>query len=128
MPCSPRTTWASPSWRAWRPMPCASPTSRCCASPSIAADVVPALVLAAGFGTRLGGRKLELPWGETTLLEATLDLLRAAGVEDLLVVLGAEPERLEPACQRAGARTAVNPEPESGMLSSVQCGLRAPGD
>ena len=47
-----------------------------------------AVVLAAGSSRRLGQPKQTLPFGDTTLLGATLDVVRAAGVDQALVTLG----------------------------------------
>ena len=52
-----------------------------------------AVVLAAGSSRRLGRPKQTLPFRDTTLLGATLDVVRAAGVDQALVTLGgAAPE------------------------------------
>lgn len=89
---------------------------------------IAAVVLAAGRGTRLGGRKLELPWRDhPTVLDATLATY-AGRVCDTVVVLGHEPDRLRPIVARHGARAVVNEAFDDGMLSSVLCGLRAVGD
>ncbi|NUQ01554.1 MAG: nucleotidyltransferase family protein [Armatimonadetes bacterium] len=87
-----------------------------------------AVVLAAGYGRRMGGRKLELPWGEQTVLEATIGSVRRAGVGEVVVVLGAEAERLAPLAESAGARWVLNPNHELGMLTSVQAGLASLGE
>jgi molybdenum cofactor cytidylyltransferase len=47
-----------------------------------------AVVLAAGSSRRLGRPKQTLPFRDTTLLGATLDVVRAAGVDQALVTLG----------------------------------------
>jgi CTP:molybdopterin cytidylyltransferase MocA len=83
-----------------------------------------AIVLAAGRGERLGGGKLGLPWGDNTILGTVLATLRDAGATDILVVLGHQPELLQPIVTAAGARGVVNREFDRGMLTSVQCGLR----
>lgn len=60
----------------------------------------------------------------TTLLEATVDVLRQGGLHELVVVL--EPD--SPCGRLAGladATLVVNPAPERGMLSSIREGLRA---
>ena len=90
------------------------------ASGSTAAAIVPA----AGASTRMGRPKLLLPWGASTVLESTLDALRDGGVPTIVVVLapGGPLGFWQPP---AGVRTAVNPEPASGMLSSVLVGLAA---
>ncbi len=48
-----------------------------------------AVVLAAGSSRRLGQPKQTLPFQDTTLLGATLDVVRAADVDQALVTLGA---------------------------------------
>ena len=83
-----------------------------------------AIVPAAGASTRMGRPKLLLPWGQSTVLESTLAALREGGVPTIVVVLaplGPLAGWLPP----PGVRTAVNPEPASGMLSSVLVGLAA---
>ncbi len=88
-------------------------------------DEVAAVVLAAGRGTRMGGGKLALPWGDGTILDAVLHTLEAAGIQEIVVVLATGSGELAEAAGRAGARCVVNEERDRGMLSSVQCGLRA---
>lgn len=50
---------------------------------------VAAIVLAAGASRRMGRPKPLLPWHDVTLLEYELEVLRAAGIERVAVVLGA---------------------------------------
>jgi CTP:molybdopterin cytidylyltransferase MocA len=84
-----------------------------------------AVVLAAGEGRRLGGvskSDLRLPSGES-FLERIVATARAAGVERVAVVVaGARPGAAPP-----GVAVVHNPNPEQGMLSSLQVGLRALG-
>ncbi len=47
-----------------------------------------AILLAAGESTRMGTLKALLPWGGVTLIEYQVGELAAAGVEDIVVVLG----------------------------------------
>ena len=83
-----------------------------------------AIVPAAGASTRMGRPKLLLPWGESTVLESTLAALRDGGVPTIVVVL-APRGPLEGWRPPFSVQTAVNPEPASGMLSSVLVGLAA---
>ena len=82
--------------------------------------MIGAVVLAAGRGERIGGPKatLSVDASGRTFAAAILATLRAAGVEAVRVVV-APGQRLE------GAGLVENPDPARGMLSSVQCGLRA---
>lgn len=84
-----------------------------------------AVVLAAGRGERLGGGKLALPWGRSTILGTVLAALESAGVEPRHVVLGHAPERLAHILTAAGAVGVVNEAYADGMLTSVQRGLRS---
>jgi molybdenum cofactor cytidylyltransferase len=49
---------------------------------------VTAVVLAAGGSTRLGAPKQLLPYRDTTVLGATLDVVRACGFDQIIVTLG----------------------------------------
>jgi len=86
---------------------------------------VSAVVLAAGAGSRFGGGKLLAPFGGRTLIEATLDGLRGAPVDETIVVVGTEGERLRRASTALGARVVENRDWAEGMSTSVRAGLDA---
>ena len=70
------------------------------------------LVLAAGFGSRLGYEmpKALIPWGERTILDMQLDRLRAAGVEETWIVTGFQAKKLKQHLgKRRGLHFADNP-------------------
>ena len=50
-----------------------------------------AIVLAAGFGTRFGGGKLTAPWRGGRLIDGAVTCARAARVDQVVVVTGADP-------------------------------------
>ena len=81
---------------------------------------VAAIILAAGASTRMGKRKAQLEYRGETFAGR---LIRIMGLfcEDVIVV-DSKPETLP------GARVIVNPDPSRGMLSSLQCGMRAVAD
>lgn len=82
------------------------------------------IVLAAGEGRRIGGPKALAPIGGTTFLSRVCELFVSAGVETLVVVLGAEAERVRSAVTLPErARVVVNAAWPSGMLSSICRGL-----
>ncbi len=71
-----------------------------------------AVILAAGAGTRLCGSdvvrpKCLAPFGGRTLIQLQMDALRAAGVDDVTVVVGFEADRVRLACG-PGVRTIEN--------------------
>ena len=67
---------------------------------------------------KLGGRPI---------LEAVLDNLREAPVDEIVAVVGADAERLREVCERYGLRAVANEEWELGQSTSVLAGLRACG-
>ncbi len=89
---------------------------------------VTAVVLAAGAASRFGGGKLLAPLDDRPVLQHVLDTLAAAGLTDVVVVLGEDAEAMETALQWRTERRVRNPEPARGLASSVQVGLAAAGE
>ncbi len=87
--------------------------------------IVGAVVLAAGKSERMGQNKLLLPLGEKLLIDQVLDSLAAAGVNEQVVVLGHDLEKVIASLKpRLGkVKIALNVEYEKGMVSSFQTGL-----
>lgn len=85
-----------------------------------------AVLLAAGSGSRLGGRpKSLLELDGVALIRRAVTALAAAGVSELVVVLGHHGPVIEAALQGTGARWIFNPQPEDGQVSSQRLGLAA---
>lgn len=84
-----------------------------------------AVVLAAGAGSRMGHRpKGLLHINGQTLIQRTLALLRGAGIEDVVVVLGEHHDALAPLLQSLGVATVFNPQAMAlGITSSQRLGL-----
>lgn len=94
------------------------------------AEKYAALILAAGFSTRMGRFKplLPIPYAEesVTALECLVRLYGSAGVGAVAVVGGRREERaLRAEAARLGCRFVHNPQAERGMFSSVCVGLEA---
>jgi molybdenum cofactor cytidylyltransferase len=85
---------------------------------------VAALVLAAGRARRFGAQKLVAPLGETTVIGAVVDAVRASGVEYVVGVTGPSGEAVRSAVACA-VTWAENPDPARGMSSSVAAGIAA---
>lgn len=81
-------------------------------------------MLAAGAGSRFGGRKLEARIAGRPILQHVLDTLAGAGIDDPIVVLAPDAPLAGSVGWRAAARV-VNPEPERGLASSLQLGWAA---
>ena len=86
-----------------------------------------AIVLAAGYSSRMADFKPLLPLAGITALERCIGLFRAAGVAEVIAVLGYRAEELQPLAENAGARCVLNPHFEQGMFSSIATGSRALG-
>lgn len=88
--------------------------------------MISAIILAAGESRRMGQPKMLMPWGNVTVLEHVVKVFQKAGVEDIVIVLGAERERIERAVSQYTIRCVHNKDyAVSEMLSSLQCGLKA---
>lgn len=88
--------------------------------------MISAIVLAAGMSRRMKGEnKLLLPFGDKTMLETTLDQIRASGVGEVVVVLGHEAGRVRENLKNRPVKMVFNPDFASGMTSSIQAGIRA---
>jgi molybdenum cofactor cytidylyltransferase len=97
-------------------------------SPGLPARKLPAaVILAAGASTRMGSPKalLELPGpeGPETFLDRLIAVL-GRHCHPVIAVLGYNAEAIRAGTRRP-ALFRLNPEPELGQLSSLQCGLRA---
>ncbi len=88
------------------------------------------VLLAAGASARMGRPKLLLPWGKTTILGHLINQWHALSAAQVAVVhagnnpnIMAELDRLAvPLDERI-----LNPNPELGMFSSIQCAARWAG-
>jgi molybdenum cofactor cytidylyltransferase len=87
---------------------------------------VGAVLLAAGAGSRLGGRpKALLELGGVPLVMRQLVALSGAGVDEVVVVLGHHADAVEAAVGQFPISIARNPSPDDGQASSVRIGLHA---
>ena len=83
---------------------------------------VAAIVLAAGFSSRMGEFKPLLQLGGATVLERAVTLFREVGIADVRVVTGHRAEELEPFLARLEVHSVENPHYRDGMFSSVAAG------
>jgi molybdenum cofactor cytidylyltransferase len=90
--------------------------------------VVSGVILAAGDSTRMGSPKALLPApGGQPFVVRIIRTLRAAGVEDLVVVTGRDHDAVVDVIARSGLSAspliARNPDPSRGQLSSLLVGM-----
>ncbi|QKW24161.1 nucleotidyltransferase family protein [Kitasatospora sp. NA04385] len=87
---------------------------------------VPALVLAAGGGSRLGGRpKALLPYRGRPLLEHALAVAADGGCDGAVAVLGAAAAEVRARAATGECRLVDNPDWRTGLASSLLAGLAA---
>lgn len=83
------------------------------------------LLLAAGGSTRLGRPKQLVEFEGETLIRRAAKALIGAGCSSIVVVLGSEIEGSGKALDGIGAEIVLNDAWESGMGSSIACGMRS---
>ena len=86
------------------------------------------VVLAAGASTRMGSPKQLLEFGGRPMLERIVVEASASRLDDVLVVLGADAQRIRGAVEWGRARVIVNENYVDGMSTSLQAGIGALGD
>lgn len=88
---------------------------------------VAGLLLAAGAGRRFGSPKALVPLNGKLFVDSAAELLRAAGCEPVVVVLGAEADEVRARATLDGVTVVDNPDWATGMGSSLRTGLHAVG-
>jgi molybdenum cofactor cytidylyltransferase len=88
-------------------------------------DGLSAIVLAAGYSSRMGELKPLADLGGRTLLARVVRTFASIGVEDVVVVTGHRREEVAAAAEELGARPIDNPRFDDGMYTSVQAGAAA---
>ncbi len=83
-----------------------------------------AIILAAGESKRMGFPKMLLPFRGKTMLGTVIDTVIKSGVDNTLVVLGAENEKITEIVKKFPVKYCYNYSYKDGMLSSVQSGFR----
>lgn len=86
---------------------------------------VSAIVLAAGMSRRMGTPKQLLRLSGKTILQHTLENVRASNVAEIVLVLGHEAESVEKETSTDGIKLVRNPEYQQGMGTSLRTGLAA---
>src|SRR5947208_5089871 len=90
--------------------------------------MIPGIILAAGKSVRMGRTKALLPIAANeTFLDRVTRTLREGGVDDVIVVVGADAPAIRQAIVRNNtpARVVENPDYEQGQLSSLVAALKA---
>ena len=84
-----------------------------------------AIVLAAGFSSRMSGFKPLLKLGEKTVIEHSVNLFLSAGIKDVRVVTGFQRELLDKPLKQMNIQAVYNSDYEQGMITSIKAGIRS---
>lgn len=84
-----------------------------------------ALILAAGYSSRMQALKPLLPLGGSTVLAECIRLFSGAGVKDIRVVVGFKADEIRQAIDSLDVTWVLNPDYEKGMLSSILAGMES---
>ena len=86
---------------------------------------VSGIILAAGRSSRLGRPKQLLDLSGKPVLAHVLDNARAAGLHEVILVLGHEADRIQTALapHLDGVRVVVNPDHAAGLSTSMRAGI-----
>ena len=83
------------------------------------------ILLAAGLSTRMGEPKQLLPFGNSTIVETIIDNMIGSKLDEVIVVIGHESERVNGRIRIKPVKVVFNPNYKQGMLTSAQCGVQA---
>ncbi|MFP4256025.1 MAG: DVU_1551 family NTP transferase [Desulfobacterales bacterium] len=84
-----------------------------------------ALILAAGFSSRMHEFKPLLRVKGRSVVQRCVKSFQSASISEILAVTGHRHEETEAECRRLQVETVYNPEYSRGMFSSVQAGVKA---
>ena len=84
---------------------------------------VAAILLAAGRSRRMGAFKPLLPFGPQTVIESSVNSLRAGGVTDIIVVVGHCGDEIRDKLQGAGVAFVTNQDADTPMGVSIALGM-----
>jgi molybdenum cofactor cytidylyltransferase len=86
--------------------------------------MISAILLAAGESNRMGQPKQLLPFGQSTIVERTIDNFLNSAVSETIVVLGYRDEEIRKTISGKPVKIAINPDYQQGMSASIIAGLK----
>ncbi|QTA79949.1 NTP transferase domain-containing protein, HD domain-containing [Desulfonema limicola] len=87
-------------------------------------DNFSAVILAAGFSSRMGCFKPLLSLGSKTVIQRVISIFKENGVKDIFVVTGHRSDEVALLAKFAGAQVVDNQDFQTGMFSSVKAGVK----
>lgn len=94
-------------------------------NPAQAIPKISGIILAAGLSSRMGEPKQLLPFGESTIIETVIDNLLGSKLDEVIVVIGHEAEKIQAHIQHKPVKIVFNPDYKEGMLTSAQRGVES---
>ena len=82
-----------------------------------------AIVLAAGFSSRMSGFKPLFKLGQKNIIEHSVNLFLSAGIKEVRVVTGFQRELLDEPLKQMNIHTVYNPDYKQGMITSIKAGI-----
>ncbi len=82
-----------------------------------------AIILSAGFSSRMAAFKPLLSMGNSTVIETVINIFLQVGINNITVVLGHRADDLKPVVDRSHVRWIFNERYDEGMYSSVVSGV-----
>lgn len=86
-------------------------------------SMVSAVLLAAGESKRMGQPKLLLPFGNSTIVEQTVDNLLSSKLDEVIVVVGHQAQQITEKLAIRPVKVVFNPAYHEGMSTSIIRGL-----
>lgn len=86
---------------------------------------IAAIILAAGGSSRFGKTKQLLPWGSANVINAGVRTALLEGLDPVVVVLGADAERIRASIETLEIRVVINEDWRSGQSSSLRAGIES---
>lgn len=87
--------------------------------------MIAAIVPAAGMSTRMGRNKLLLTFNGKPLIAQAVDTLLASEVDEVIVVVGHEADKVKEKLEGKRVRIVENPNYRQGLSTSIHAGLEA---
>lgn len=103
----------------------AGEADRFAGSENSSAPVTGAVILAAGYSSRMKKFKALLPVNGISAVERVISLAKNAGISEIALVTGYRCELLAPIAEKYGISEVYNADFDSGMFSSIQTGVKA---
>ena len=86
-------------------------------------EKIGAIILAAGYSSRMGELKQILPLGDSITVERSVKCFRKAGIKNINVVVGYQAHEILRFLQELEVDFCINENYDKGMFSSIQTGL-----